>query len=164
MILCCCRQTEQKDDLSCSMSLLYDNHGCLSMAESNFSGFLCFNQTRRLLFVFFDRFEDLCKQKGVSKQRACIDCGLSRTAWNKWKAGAIPNGDAVQSLADYFGVTTDYLLTGEETKKAPTQEGERKVSDDDIKFALWGTREIDDDVLDRVRQFAKFAQENEKNK
>lgn len=114
--------------------------------------------------MFFDRFEDLCKQKGVSKQRACIDCGLSRTAWNKWKVGAIPNGDAVQSLADYFGVTTDYLLTGEETKKAPTQEGERKVSDDDIKFALWGTREIDDDVLDRVRQFAKFAQENEKNK
>ena len=114
--------------------------------------------------MFFDRFEDLCKQKGVSKQRACIDCGLSRTAWNKWKAGAIPNGDAVQSLADYFGVTTDYLLTGEETEKAPTQEGERKVSDDDIKFALWGTREIDDDVLDRVRQFAKFAQENEKNK
>ena len=114
--------------------------------------------------MFFDRFEDLCKQKGVSKQRACIDCGLSRTAWNKWKAGAIPNGDAVQSLADYFGVTTDYLLTGEETKKAPTQEGERKVSDDDIKFALWGTREIDDDVLDRLRQFAKFAQENEKNK
>ena len=114
--------------------------------------------------MFFDRFEDLCKQKGGSKQRACIDCGLSRTAWNKWKAGAIPNGDAVQSLADYFGVTTDYLLTGEETKKAPTQEGERKVSDDDIKFALWGTREIDDDVLDRVRQFAKFAQENEKNK
>lgn len=114
--------------------------------------------------MFFDRFEDLCKQKGVSKQRACIDCGLSRTAWNKWKAGAIPNGDAVQSLADYFGVTTDYLLTGEETKKAPTQEGERKVSDDDIKFALWGTREIDDDVLDRVKQFAKFAQENEKNK
>ena len=114
--------------------------------------------------MFFDRFEDLCKQKGVSKQRACIDCGLSRTAWNKWKAGSIPNGDAVQSLADYFGVTTDYLLTGEETKKAPTQEGERKVSDDDIKFALWGTREIDDDVLDRVRQFAKFAQENEKNK
>ena len=114
--------------------------------------------------MFFDRFEDLCKQKGVSKQRACIDCGLSRTAWNKWKAGAIPNGDAVQSLADYFGVTTDYLLTGEETKKAPTQEGERKVSDDDIKFALWGTREIDGEVLDRVRQFAKFAQENEKNK
>lgn len=114
--------------------------------------------------MFFDRFEALCKKKGVSKQKACIDCGLSRTAWNKWKAGAIPNGDALQSLADYFSVTTDYLLTGEETKKAPAPEGERTISDDDIKIALWGTREIDDDVLDRVRQFAKFAQENEKNK
>ena len=86
--------------------------------------------------MFFDRFEDLCKQKGVSKQRACIDCGLSRTAWNKWKAGAIPNGDAVQSLADYFGVTTDYLLTGEETKKAPTQEDEREITFDDFTFAM----------------------------
>ena len=79
--------------------------------------------------MFFDRFESLCKQKGVSKQKACIDCGLSRTAWNKWKAGAIPNGDAIQSLADYFGVTTDYLLTGEETKKAPTPKGEREMDD-----------------------------------
>ena len=73
--------------------------------------------------MFFDRFENLCKQKGVSKQKACIDCGLSRTAWNKWKAGAIPNGDAIQSLADYFGVTTDYLLTGAETKKVPAPTG-----------------------------------------
>ena len=26
----------------------------------------------------------------------------------------------MQKIADYFGVTTDYLLTGEETKKVPT--------------------------------------------
>lgn len=70
--------------------------------------------------MFFAMFEALCKQKGVSKQKACLDCRLSRTAWNKWKVGAVPNGEALQTLADYFGVTTDYLLTGEETKKAPT--------------------------------------------
>lgn len=86
--------------------------------------------------MFFDRFESLCKQKGVSKQKACIDCGLSRTAWNKWKAGAIPNGDAIQSLADYFGVTTDCLLTGAETKKAPASEGEREISFDDFTYAM----------------------------
>ena len=70
--------------------------------------------------MFFDRFEVSCKKKGVSKQKACLDCGLSRTAWNKWKARAVPNGEALQTLADYFGVTTDYLLTGEKAKKAPT--------------------------------------------
>ena len=96
----------------------------------------------------------------------CNDLGISRGSIGDLKKGR-SEGISIKTatkIADYFGVTTDYLLTGDETKKAPTQEGERKVSDDDIKFALWGTREIDDDVLDRVRQFAKFAQENEKNK
>ena len=115
--------------------------------------------------MFFDIFKLLCEKKGVSPKKATEDIGLSNSITTKWKkTGATPKGDTLQRIADYFGVTTDYLLTGEETKKAPTQEGERKVSDDDIKFALWGTREIDDDVLDRVRQFAKFVQENEKNK
>ena len=115
--------------------------------------------------MFFDIFKLLCEKKGVSPKKATEDIGLSNSITTKWKkTGATPKGDTLQRIADYFGVTTDYLLTGEKTKKAPTQEGERKVSDDDIKFALWGTREIDDDVLDRVRQFAKFAQENEKNK
>ena len=115
--------------------------------------------------MFFDIFKLLCEKKGVSPKKATEDIGLSNSITTKWKkTGATPKGDTLQRIADYFGVTTDYLLTGEETKKPPTHEGERKVSDDDIKFALWGTREIDDDVLDRVRQFAKFAQENEKNK
>ena len=118
--------------------------------------------------MFFARFETLCKQKGVSKQKACLDCGLSRTAWNKWKAGAVPNGEALQTLADYFGVTTDYLLTGEETKKAPTTEGERTVSDDDIKFALFGgDGEITDAMFDEVKRFAqmvKLREEAEKEK
>ena len=115
--------------------------------------------------MFFDIFKLLCEKKGVSPKKATEDIGLSNSITTKWKkTGATPKGDTLQRIADYFGVTTDYLLTGEETKKAPTPEGERKVSDDDIKFALWGTREIDDDVLDRVKQFAKFAQENEKNK
>ena len=74
--------------------------------------------------MFFYMFEILCKQKGVSKQKACLDCGLSRTAWNKWKAGAIPNGEALQNIADYFGVTTDYLLTGKEAKKSLSIFGE----------------------------------------
>ena len=86
--------------------------------------------------MFFTRFEVLCKQKGVSKQKACLDCGLSRTAWNKWKVGAVPNGEALQTLADYFGVTTDYLLTGEETKKALTKDGKRQVSDLDLSMVF----------------------------
>ena len=59
-------------------------------------------------------------------------------------------------------------MTGEEIKKAPTPEGERKVSDNDIKFALFGgDGEITDAMYDEVKRFAqmvKLREEAEKKK
>ena len=113
----------------------------------------------------YNRIYDLCQERNISVGKMCNELGISRGNLTELKIDRIKTlkADNLTKISGFFGVSIDYLL-GTETKKAPTQEGERKVSDDDIKFALWGTREIDDDVLDRVRQFAKFAQENEKNK
>lgn len=113
--------------------------------------------------MFFDIYKTLCDSRGISPKKAAIEIGLSNSVTVKWKAGATPSGSTLAKIADYFGVTTDYLL-GTETEKAPASDGERTVSDDDIKFALWGTREIDDDVLDQVKAFAKFARENRRDK
>ncbi|MPN31070.1 hypothetical protein SDC9_178543 [bioreactor metagenome] len=63
-----------------------------------------------------------------------------------------------------LGISSEELASLERKEKAPAQKGERAVTDDDIKFALWGTREIDDDVLNQVKSFAKFARENRKDK
>ena len=70
----------------------------------------------------------------------CADLGISRGNISDLKMGRIESlsADKLAKIATYFKVSVDYLLTGEETKKAPTPEGERKVSDDDIKFALFG--------------------------
>lgn len=113
----------------------------------------------------YNRIYDLCQERNISVGKMCNELGISRGNLTELKKDRIKTlkADNLTKISGFFGVSIDYLL-GTETKKAPTPEGERKVSDDDIKFALWGTREIDDDVLDRVRQFAKFAQENEKNK
>ena len=71
-------------------------------------------------------------------------------------------------IAKYLNVSVDYLLTGEEKEKAPTPEGERKVSDNDIKFALFGgDGEITDAMYDEVKRFAqmvKLREEAEKKK
>ena len=117
--------------------------------------------------MFYDVFTSLCEKKGVSPNKALTDCKISRTSTAKWREGATPRGVTLQKLADYFGVTTDYLLTGEETKKAPT-DGERTVSDDEIKFALFGgDGEITDAMYDEVKRFAqmvKLREEAEKKK
>ena len=51
------------------------------------------------------------------------------------RKGVFP-ADRLAKIASYLDVTTDYLLTGEETKKAPTQEGEREITLDDFTYAM----------------------------
>ena len=67
--------------------------------------------------MFYDLFCQLCEKKGISVTRATVEMGLSRTIGSKWKrTGATPNGETLSRIAEYFGVTTDYLLTGQESE------------------------------------------------
>lgn len=79
--------------------------------------------------MFYDIFSSLCREKGISVTKATVDIGLSRTIGTKWKnTGATPQGDTLNKIAKYFGVTTDYLL-GEEQKETPalTKKDERDI-------------------------------------
>ena len=60
--------------------------------------------------MFYDEFVRLCNEKKISRTKACVDCGISRTAWHKWENGATPNGVTISKFADYFGVSTSQLL------------------------------------------------------
>ena len=77
--------------------------------------------------MFYDKFVELCEATDITRTKACTDCGLSRTAWRKWMEGGTPNGVAVSKFAEYFGVTTNYLL-GAETKKEPSTDNGEKLS------------------------------------
>ena len=110
--------------------------------------------------MFFNRLKQLCDEKGISVYRACESIGLNRSAVAKWKTGGKPNGTTAAKLADYFGVTTDYLL-GQTDKKTPAEK-QRAVSDDDIKFALFGgDGEITDAMYEEVKRFAAFIKQRE---
>ena len=110
--------------------------------------------------MFFNRLKQLCDEKGISVYRACTDIGLNRSAVAKWKSGGTPNGTTASKLADYFGVTTDYLL--EQTNEKTPGEEPRTVSDDDIKFALFGgDGEITDAMYEEVKRFAAFIKQRE---
>jgi len=113
--------------------------------------------------VFFNRFRELCDRKNVSVYRACTDIGLNRSAVAKWKNGGKPNGSTAAKLAEYFGVSTDYLL-GQSEQTTPGAMP-RAVSDEEIKFALFGgDGEITDAMFDEVKQFAAFIKNREAEK
>ena len=113
--------------------------------------------------MFFYRFKELCEERNISVYRACTDIGLNRSAVAKWKSGGSPNGTTAAKLAEYFGVTTDYLLEQSDLRSEP--ERRSAVSDEDIKFALFGgDGEITDEMYDEVKRFAAFIRQREKNK
>ena len=88
--------------------------------------------------MFFDIFYGLCQKKGVSCKKAAEDIGLSNSITTKWKkTGATPSGDTLQRIAEYFGVSIDYLL-GKETKNTPATGGEREDVLDDVDIAFYG--------------------------
>lgn len=63
----------------------------------------------------YNRFKELCKKKGVSVSKACKDIGISPGNINNWKTrGSIPSSEKCSLIADYFGVSIDYFVNGEE--------------------------------------------------
>lgn len=75
--------------------------------------------------LFYDKFKDLCKEKGLKPSRAAIECGFSKGSVSRWKNdGKIPNREIIVKIAEYFGVTVDYLLGNEQNKNPPTSNTE----------------------------------------
>lgn len=77
----------------------------------------------------YEIFAQLCKQHGVTPYKVSKETGVSQPTLSEWKKGTYtPKQDKLQKIADYFGVTLDYLMgnthaneqTSPETQKAPT--------------------------------------------
>lgn len=61
----------------------------------------------------FERIENLRKSKGISQGKLEKELGFSNGSISKWK-NSTPTPERLQKLADYFGVSMDYLLNGTE--------------------------------------------------
>ena len=71
--------------------------------------------------TLYERIQELCKGKGVSGSRMCLDLGLSKSTLSDIKSGrkkGISTATA-QKIAAYLYVSVGYLL-GEEEKEKPT--------------------------------------------
>lgn len=83
--------------------------------------------------MFYDIFSELCKQACISPYKFSQATGIGQSTISMWKKkNATPQGDTLQKVANYFGVSTDYLLTGKEpqqNKTAPGPEGQEAVSE-----------------------------------
>lgn len=57
----------------------------------------------------FDRLKELCDTRGISVNKLEEKIGLSKNTLYSWKKNT-PKGSNLIKVADYFNVSTDYLL------------------------------------------------------
>lgn len=86
---------------------------------------------------FQQRLYDLRKKAGLSQEELANLLGVTRQAVQKWEAGTSrPDMDNLVSLARYFSVTLDWLVTGQEERE-PANQGTPVVVDNHYHYDRW---------------------------
>lgn len=90
-------------------------------------------------------YEIYCKlrdERGVRDADVAKTTGISKSTFSDWKSGrGKPKNEKLKKIADYFGVTIKYLMTGKEDS------GEQKITSVSSERALDIEVEHDVDVM-----------------
>ena len=77
---------------------------------------------------FNEKLQELRKQRGLTQEELADALFVSRTAVSKWESGrGYPNIDSLKVLAQFFGLTVDELLSGDELLTIAEQETTQKA-------------------------------------
>lgn len=109
-----------------------------------------------------DKIKQLLKEQGKSQKDLTDYLGLKKSSFTSWNSGLNTSYKKyIDKIAEFLDVTTDYLL-GQSDERKPIN---HDVTDDDIKFALFGgDGEITDEMYNDVKNFARFIKEKYKDK
>lgn len=63
--------------------------------------------------MFYNNVRELCIKYNTNITQLAKDLGISTALPTAWKNGSLPRISTVKKIADYFGVTSEYLLRDE---------------------------------------------------
>lgn len=104
--------------------------------------------------LMVDRINALAKEKGISISKVEKTVGLSNGVIGKW-IKQNPTCDKLKLVADFFGVSLDYLVYGEED----TTKNGQKITDDEQEL-LENYRKLDDNKKKEVSEKIKVQSDN----
>ena len=94
-----------------------------------------------------DNISQLLNNKGLKQKDWTDFLGISKNCFTDWKSGKSSSYNKyLPQIAEFLGVSVDYLIGNEE----PTD-------NEKLSFALFGTSDVDDEVIEDVRKYAEIA-------
>mgnify|MGYP005752740525 CR=1 FL=1 len=86
---------------------------------------------------FVERVAALAKENGVTEKQVLLDCKLNKNLFGLWRQGRTPNTATKRVLADYFGVSVEYLMGKTDDrgqKNSPGQVTEAELDEELVRF------------------------------
>lgn len=80
--------------------------------------------------TIYDRYCEIRNSKGLKDSNVASGTGIGKSTFSDWKSGrSQPKQDKLQKIADFLGVSLEYLTTGKEKEWEPTftEKDERDV-------------------------------------
>lgn len=108
----------------------------------------------------YEIFLKLLDEKGVTAYKVGKETGIASSTFTDWKNGrSVPKQEKLQKIADYFGVSLDYLMTGKEPNV------DYLYSDENADLLIEITQKMKNDsaFADRLARYMSLSSENKKS-
>lgn len=97
----------------------------------------------------YEKFKELLLEKGIRAADVAKATGIAPQTFSAWKKGlSTPKQDKLKLIADYFGVSLDYL-TGNQSR-------DKDIKDYKVLRLMELANRMDDDLLTRTIHYAEY--------
>ena len=109
--------------------------------------------------MFAQRMKELRQKGGCSQTDLAQNLGVSQSAVANWEGGSRePSHEMTRRIADWFGVTVDYLMGRSDDPKGGG------ATEEELRAALWGgeadlTPQEMDELWRDVKEYANYKAE-----
>ncbi|TYA97350.1 helix-turn-helix transcriptional regulator [Lactobacillus sp. SL9-6] len=100
--------------------------------------------------TIYQRIKELATEKNISIREVESTLNLANGTLNKWKERA--NTEKLQKVADYFGVTVDYLLGNDKSSNSSSKSVD--LNDDDA-FLTFEGKPIPEEDLELIKRLLR---------
>lgn len=113
----------------------------------------------------YDIFAELLAEKGLTPYKVYKATGVAQSSLSDWKNGkSKPKYESMKKIADYLGVSVDYLLYGtepaNEQKEKPAPLSEADPTFDDFTYAMHNEgKELSEEDKQTLLAMAKFLRQ-----
>ena len=115
------------------------------------------------MIILYDRIFSVAKEKGIQQKDFAEYLGVKPSVISGWKSGRLrPSVEYISKLADYFGVSTDYLLGKTDDRNYQELVIPQDLDNVRVAFHRGGIEDLTQEEVDKLAEFAQFLKSQRK--